>query len=320
MSRILLLAIASVTEARLIVGFAMQEFTDITAKYQPEYIGRHFGSLEGLHAFSLRFFKDVADIYEAMTRLRNAERNPSGFTLEDAPILGLLVRVSKLLKECVKYHEIDNAEVIAIFERPLIEATTIATFLMRHDAAVMEDYRKCSYKDRLRILRELEEGSPFFDSKAGKRLLAAVRDKMDFEGLTKDDFAEQKRNKWRLQGKNFRDIFAEVEHDALYPATYGMMSESIHGSWNESMDWGLVRNDDGTFSAFTDYHPADIRFVTPIVNFTIQPFRLWLQRIDVYDDNLKGTMDWIERVNTRLFHSFDSLYSGEYDAKTTQPA
>lgn len=296
----------------------MQEFIDITAKYQSDYIQEQFSSLEGLHEFSTQFFKDVADIYDTMTRLRNVERNPIGFSIGDAPILGLLVRVSKLLKECVKYHQLDNAEVIGMFERPLIEATTIATYLMLNDKAVMEDYRKCSYKDRLRILRDLKEGSGFFDTKAGKRLLASIQEKMDFEGLTVDDFAKQKKNKWRLQGKSFRDIFAEIEHDALYPATYGMMSESIHGSWNESMDWGLVRNDDGTFSAFTDYHPADIRFVTPVVKFTIKPFRLWLQRIDVYDDNIKGTMDWIERVNTRLFHSFDALYNGEYDAKTTK--
>ncbi|WP_460145666.1 hypothetical protein [Pseudomonas sp. H3_B11] len=113
-------------------------------------------------------------------------------------------------------------------------------------------------------------------------------------------------------------MFAEIEHDDLYPATYGMMSESIHGSWNESMDWGLVRNDDGTFLAFTDYHPADIRFVAPIVKFTIKPFRLWLQRIDVSSSDLQDTVDWIERVNNRLFLTFDSLYNGEYDAKTSK--
>lgn len=42
---------------------------------------------------------------------------------------------------------------------------------------------------------------------------------------------------------------------------------------------------------------------------------MWLERIAVYDDNIKGTMDWIERVNTRLFRTFDSLYAGEYDPK-----
>ena len=55
--------------------------------------------------------------------------------------------------------------------------------------------------------------------------------------------------------------------------------------------------------------------MTPTIRFTIRPFRLWLQRIDAYDDNIKGTMDWIERVNTRLFQAFDSMYAGEYDAK-----
>lgn len=296
----------------------MIEFTQITEKYQPPYIEKHFSSLDGLHTFSIQFFKDVAAIYDALARMRNVERNPTGYLIDDAPILGLLVRISKLLKECVRFYEQNNAEVIAIFERPLIEATTITSYLMLNGDAAIEDYRKCSYKDRLRILRELEGGSAFFNTKAGKRLLAAVKDKMEFEGLTKEDFAEQKKNKWRLQGKSFRDIFAEIEHDDLYPATYGMMSESIHGSWNESMDWGLVRNDDGTFSAFTDYHPADIRYMTPIVNFTIKPFRLWLQRIDTYDDNFKGTMDWIKQVNTRLFRTFDSLYDGEYDAKKSK--
>ncbi|HEM8614044.1 TPA: hypothetical protein U2Q68_003874 [Citrobacter amalonaticus] len=293
----------------------MHEITQITEKYQPEYIEKHFNSLKGLHIFSVQFFKDVGEIYDTITRIRNTERNPIGFSLNDAPILGLLVRISKLLKECVKYYEQDNAEVIAIFERPLIEATTIASYLMLNGDSAIEDYRKCSYKDRLRILRDLESGSPFFETKAGKRLLAAVEDKMAFEGLTKDDFTEQRKNKWRLGGKSFRDIFAEIEHDEIYPATYGMMSESIHGSWNESMDWGLVRNEDGSFSAFTEYHPADIRFLTPTLNFTIKPFRLWLQRIDIYDINLKEMIDWIERVNTRLFHTFDNFYDGGYDAK-----
>ncbi|CDZ52207.1 DUF5677 domain-containing protein [Neorhizobium galegae] len=293
----------------------MEEPFQITTKYQPDYIERCFSSLAGLHEFSITFYTDVGDLYDALTRLKNVDRNTSGFSIDDAPILGLLVRISKLVKEVVKYYEQDNAEIIGVLERPMIEASIIAIYLMLNGRDAITDYRKCSYKDRLRILRDLESGSSFFDTKAGKRLLATVREKMNFEGLTKDDFAEQKKNGWKLQGKNFRTIFAEIEHDDLYASTYGMMSESIHGSWNESMDWGLVRNDDGTFSAFTDYHPADIRFMAPVLSFTIRPFRMWLERIDAYDENIKGTIDWIERVNTRLFRTFDSLYAGEYDPK-----
>lgn len=89
-----------------------------------------------------------------------------------------------------------------------------------------------------------------------------------------------------------------------------MMSESIHGSWNESMDFCLNRNDDGTFSAYPFPHAADIRFVSPTLLFTNEPYRLWLQRIEAYDENLRKLMDWVEGVNTALFRQFDEIYDG----------
>ncbi len=288
----------------------MDEIRTITDKYDESYIGDSLESLEGLNRFALTFCKDVANIYDCLTRIKNVERNPSGFSLDDAPVLGLLVRVCKLLTEIARYYEEDKAEIISILERPLIEASVIATFLMTNGPDVIEDYRKCSYKDRLRILRDLESGSAFYDTKAGTRLLASVREKIAFEGLTPHDFETQKENRWKIQGKSFYDIFSEVEHADLYAATYGMMSESIHGSWNESMDWCLTRNEDGTFSAYPFYHPADVRFICPILKFTNKPFRLWLQCIEAYDDNLRGVLDWIERVNLALFSKFDALYDG----------
>jgi hypothetical protein len=286
----------------------MEELETLTAKYQPEYIRESWTTLEGINKFALTFYKDVAEIYDCLTRLRNLERNPVGFSMEDAPVLGLLVRIGKLLKEVIGYYERNNAEIIALLERPIIEAATIATFLMTNGPEVMSDYRKCSYKDRLRVIRECGEGSPFFDTKAGQRLLKSVREKLDIEGLRPDDFDEQKKNGWRLQGKSFYDIFAEVEHANLYAATYGMMSESIHGSWNESLDWCLVRKEDGTYSANPFSYPADIRFVSPLLTFANRPFRLWSQRITVHDENISGTLDWIERVNARLFQAFDRLF------------
>lgn len=288
----------------------MEELEKITAKYQPDYIGDSFNSLEGINQFALLFFKDVAEIYDCLTRLRNVERNPEGFSIDEAPVLGLLVRIWKLLKEVIKYYEQDNAEIISILERPLIEASTIATYLLTSPSTVMSDYRKCSYKDRLRILRQMESGSPFFDTKSGKRLFKSVVEKLALEGLSKEDFAEQKQNRWKLQGKSFYDIFAEVENADLYAATYGMMSESIHGSWNESLDWCLANNGNGTFSANPFSYPADIRFVTPTLKFTNRPFRLWAERIEVSDENIIGTLDWIERVNARLFQCFDQLFDG----------
>jgi hypothetical protein len=77
----------------------MEELKQIKDRYNPDYVREGLASLDSLKRFSLVFFKDVAEIYDCLTRLKNVERNPSGLSLEDAPILGLLVRIAKLLKE-----------------------------------------------------------------------------------------------------------------------------------------------------------------------------------------------------------------------------
>src|SRR5690606_28700799 len=139
-------------------------------------------------------------------------------------------------KEIIRHHEEDNAEIIGMMERPLLEGASTARYLMAPDASVIEDYHKCPYKDRLRILRELKGGSEYFKTKAGQRLVTSVQEKLALEGFTVSDFAEQKKNRWRLQGKSFYDIFHEVVGGHLYPSSYGMMSDSVHGSWNDSLD------------------------------------------------------------------------------------
>lgn len=288
----------------------MDEIDKIINRYNEAYIIDSLRSLDDINRFTGTFVKDVAEIYDCITRMRNIERNPTGFNLEDAPILGLLTRIWKLLKEIVIYYEKNNAEIISILERPLIEASITAAYLLTNDSHVIEDYRKCSYKDRLRILRELKEGSSFFKTKAGKRLLQSVQEKMDLESFSENDFSIQKKNRWRLQGKTFFDIFKEITDEDLYKYTYGIMSESIHGSWNESMDWCLQKNADATFSVYPFYHKADVRFILPTLKFCNEPYKLWLKRINCEDDYTINVLDWIERVNNKIFIIFDQKYGG----------
>ena len=286
----------------------MDEIQEIISRYDENYISDNLRTLEGINRFAGVFVTDVAEIYDCITRIRNIERNPTGFSLDDAPILGLLTKIWKLLKEIVIYYDKNNAEIISILERPLLEASIISQYLLMQDSSVIEDYRKCSYKDRLRILRDLKAGSHFFETKAGERLLKSIQSKMCLEGFTEEDFQAQKKNKWKLQGKTFFDIFKEITHEDLYACTYGMMSESIHGSWNDSMDWCLQKNEDSTFSIYPFYHEADVRYIFPTIKFCNEPYRLWLRRIDCEHEYLTDVLDWIEKVNARIFMVFDQKY------------
>src|SRR5947207_11974981 len=286
----------------------MDELDATMEKYEDRLLREHFEGLDDINRFAIQFYRDVAEIYDCLSRVKNHKRNPSGYSLDDAPIIGLLVRIWKLLKETIRYHVEDNAEFVAIFQRTLIETALTATYLLKHDAAVLEDYRKCSYKDRLRILRDAKNGSAFSKTKAGKRLLRSVEKKMSLEGFTQNDFSEQKKNRWRLQGKSFFEIFTELYTEQMYTCTFGMMSESVHCSWNDSMDWCLQRNDDSTFSIYPFFHPADIRYITPLLLFCNEPYALWLKRIGADDRSFTMFLDWIEAQNRNLYREFDRLY------------
>lgn len=292
----------------------MDELDVIFEKYRERPLREHFDTLEDINRFAIQFYKDAAEIYDCLSRVKNRDRNPSGYSLDDAPIIGLLVRIWKLLKEAIRYHTENNAEFLAIFERTLLETAITATYLLKHDGRVMEDYRKCSYKDRLRILRDVKSGSAFSKSKAGQRLVRSVEKKMRLECFSENDFDEQKQNKWKLQGKTFFDIFKELYHEQMYACSFGIMSESVHCSWNNSMDWCLERNDDGTFSIYPFFHPADIRYITPLLFFCSKPYALWLKRIGADDRSFTMFLDWIEAQNQYLYLEFDRLYGD------TQPA
>lgn len=285
----------------------MQELIDIVEKYKTVDFKKQLGSKEGLKDFSTLFYEDVAEIYDVATRIKNFERNPTGFTFNDAAILGLLVRIWKLLKEVVTYYKKDNAQIISHFDRQIIESSITASYLLLKGEHAIEDYRKCSYKDRVKALEEAEV-KKFYSTPAGIRLLKSIKQRMADEGFNINSFEEQKRHKWKLEGKSFYQIFEHLEPKEFYKLKYGIPSESIHGSWNESLDFDLIKNDDGTYSANPFYQPVDVRFITPILSITNDPYLLWLERIEVLDKYITDVFNWIKNVNIKLFIAFEKTY------------
>ena len=209
----------------------MEELDVIIQKYHVRMLTTHFQSLEEINGFAIHFFGDAAEIYDCLTRLRNLERNPSGYSLDDAPIIGLLVRMWKLLKEAIRYHAEDNAEFIAIFQRTLLETAVTATYLLKHDRTVIVDYRKCSYKDRIRLLEDARKGSLFMKTKAGERIQRSIQNKLLVDGFSENDFAEQKRNKWKLQGKTSATFFPNFIQKKCIAVVleYNLNPYTVHG-------------------------------------------------------------------------------------------
>ena len=259
---------------------------------------------------ALVFFEDVAEILDTFSRLKNIERNPTGFSIDDAPILGLLVRTWKLLQLIVWIYKEDSAEHAAIAERSLIEVAVTATYLLRADKSTMEDYRRCSYRNRFRMLEQAASGSEYYRSKAGQRLLHSINEKLELEGLDIHSFEEQIQNHWRVQGKTFHTIFKEVVGEELYAVAYGTFSESVHGSWQDVRNFSLRGNVAQGFTPLYEPLRESVGHVSLIVLFAILPFRGWAARVQLDDPYIKEVLDFVDKLNRRLFDKYWSVFYG----------
>ena len=278
----------------------MDEIQDILAKYDRAYLERLSASTPEADQLALAFFEDVAEILDTLSRLKNVERNPTGFSIDDAPILGLLVRTSKLLKLIVWIYKEDSAEYAAIAERSLIEVAVTATYLLRSDKSTMEDYRRCSYRNRYKMLKQAASGSEYYRSKAGHRLLRSINEKLALEGLDEHSFEEQIRNGWRVQGKTFYAIFKEVVGEDLYPVAYGTSSEFVHGSWHDVRGFSLRGNVARGFSPLYEPLRESVGHVSLMVPFATMPFRGWAARVQLDVPYIEAVLDVVDRLNRKI--------------------
>ena len=162
----------------------MEKIEKIWRKYEEDGLVDGLESLDDVNRLALTFCEDVARTYRLVTLQRNPDRDPSGYGLADAPIVGLLTRVAKLLRLVCKFYEQGNGDHLIVFSRPLIESAIVATYLLQKGDEAVEDFRRCSYKDTLRVLRNHESGSDFFRTPAGKRVLRSALGDLALEGLS----------------------------------------------------------------------------------------------------------------------------------------
>ena len=286
----------------------MEEIQAILAKYDRDYRVRFADATPQADRMALAFYEDLAEILELLTRMKNVERNPSGFSIDDAPILGLLVRTWKLLKLVVWIYREDSAEYAAIAERSLIEIAVTATYLLRSDESTMEDYRRCSYQNRFKILEQAASGAVYYQSKPGRRLLRSIREKLASEGLDETSFDQQIANRWRLEGKTFRRIFEDVVGKDLYTVAYGTASESVHGSWQDVRGYSLQRDVPAGFVPLYDPVRVNVGNVSMIVPFATLPFREWTKRAELDDPYIGEVLDFVNRLNFALFEKYGKLF------------
>ena len=248
------------------------------------------------------FFRDMVEVLDIVCRMRDTERNPTGFSEDEAPILGLLVRTCKLLRTTTWAFDNGKAQCALISERAAIEASVMAQYLMRSGPEAVADYRRCAFRDRLEILRRAEEGdSVVCGTPAGQRIVRSIKEKLSNERLTSASFGTQERHRWRVGGHPFRHIFKTVINDSMYDAAYRMGSDAVHGSWSDLCMFWLVRSDRNRFYPQGNERGSDVTEATISSLVALAAFNEWSARVGLENSYAGWLLQVMERIGVYVF-------------------
>lgn len=173
-----------------------------------------------------------------------------GWDRDDAILGGLMVRLYKLLSALLDQVCQHRAEIAQIMCRLAFEAIVDIRYLVRKlDAELGDDFVKSSYRQE-RILRDQimervkERGGEVLP--AEDRMLKSINRAADIAALSLDDVSTKRRD-WG--GQNTRAKAKEVFGDDLaYIGAFSGMSQSVHGSWGDLLQFHLETEDGKRFT------------------------------------------------------------------------
>ena len=236
---------------------------------------------------------------------------------EQAPILGLYVKIYKFWEECLNVYRRGELGVYIAYQRILYEAFTKMIYLIANGREALDDFRLASYKNRVKAYNKTEKKVDGVN---------IVRNAKFLDDLKDDDFTIEDLEK--ISPKNFRTIldlvkqtYTKEEKDLIYTLGYGLSSDAIHSDWGELRQIHLNDIGDGmmapNISERVYNHYRVILPIADIISMAIQAFVPYINetRIVVIDgDSLVSVAKDIQRVIRLSFEYIKDEYENTPDA------
>jgi hypothetical protein len=231
-----------------------------------------------------------------------------------ATVAGLMVKIHKCFIECVNAYQNGKSEIISLYQRVIYEAYVKQMYLIKYGEKAQEQYRLIAYKNRFEYYKntkdEANESLNAYNHCRNTKFLESIKE----DGFTLEMLEQNKR--WKLDGKNFRQLLNDVEIDELYLSIYGISSDIIHSDWGEISQYHLIDDKDSHFMAadieYKKCHYRQILSILDIVLSSIKGYSIWLE--EEFDINLI-TFDLLindfDRVNNLIFEHILNIYKDD---------
>ena len=269
---------------------------------------RQFESEEDFMGLVVDILIEVGSFVCLAGNLLPADRK--AWNRDEAVIGGHLVRLYKLINALLEQTCQRRREISFIYVRLAFECIINLRYLIAHASdELFRSYRAYSLKHEHKLLKQIEKN---IEARGGeelpieRRMINSIHRSFEVSGITADTFKIGGLKNWG--GKNIFEKAQAVGLETAYLAAIGGGSHSVHGNWQDLLEYHVEKTDDGSFKPDFEWHqprPQPLNAVALQATQAVIDHLQWLasDRAEGMTNVLKDLMDRILLLD-RLHEEF----------------
>jgi hypothetical protein len=187
----------------------------------------------------------------------NLFKNPAMHWSRNEAILGgQLVRLFKLLDALLDQTCKHRRETSIVITRLIFECIVNLRYMIANASDnLFNSYRSYSLQHELKLIKMIEENIAARDGESlpiEDRMIGSINLSFQASGLTRGDVDNHRQRNW--SGLNLYERAEGVGLDQAYLAAFGGGSHSVHGNWQDMLEYHLEKLDDDSYRPYLGWH------------------------------------------------------------------
>ena len=218
----------------------------------------------------------------------NIYKNENGFWTRDEAVLGgHLIRLYKLIDSLLDQTCKRRREISIVLARLIFECIVNLRYLIANASdETFRSYRIYSLQHELKLIETIEES---IAARSGivlpieDRMIKSILSSFRASDLTRDDVSGNRQRNWN--GLNLYERAKRVGLDHAYLAVFGGGSHSIHGNWQDLLEYHLEKIDDHSYRPKMGWRAPRPQLLEALVTLTSEALLDYLRFLSLPDEH-----------------------------------
>lgn len=218
----------------------------------------------------------------------NIYKNGNGVWSRDEAVLGgHLVRLYKLIDSLLDQTCKHRREISIVLARLIFECIVNLRYLIANASdETFRSYRIYSLQHELKLIETIEEN---IAARSGlvlpieDRMINSILSSFRASDLTRDDVSRNRQRNWN--GLNLYERAKRVGLDQAYLAVFGGGSHSIHGNWQDLLEYHLEKLDDHTYRPRMGWRAPRPQLLEALVTLTVEALFDYLHFVSLPEEH-----------------------------------